>query len=262
VSVHLDALADEVFAAAAAQALSAARVDRLDFGEVRRSPDYPDLFFLNGITDLRAPDWSVKELEKALAEKLPGIPNARVSSRDPQTIAQLGPRLVEAGYQSECRVAMVEVASSEQQGKTPVDVHQVETPGDWRSFEALIRDDAAEHGWTHAMTVQLVRLYLQGKDEPQQSWSLAYVDDRAVGYVGLYQHGTVGYLHALYTRQPSRLLGVGSALVAETSRRSRAIGCERLSLQCTRDSFLPGFYHRRGFRAVGEMWIWTRPTLA
>ena len=260
-SVHLEALADEVFSAADAQARPAVRVERFPFGEVRRSPDYPDLFFLNGITQLRAPDWSAEDLERVLAEKLPGVASARVSSRDPQTIARLGPLLSEAGYQAECRVAMIEVAASEQP-RPGIVVRPLETADDWRAFEGLVRGDAAEHGWTQARSDQLVRLYLDGEKLAQQSWLLAFIDGQAVGYVGLYQHRTVGYLHALYTPGPARGRGVGSALVVGTSGSARALGCERLTLQCTRDSFLPGFYHRLGFRVVGEMWIWSRPAIA
>ena len=47
--------------------------------------------------------------------------------------------------------------------------------------------------------------------------------------------------------------------VLAMSAEARNVGCERLTLQCTRDSFLPAYYERLGFRAVGEKQIWTRP---
>lgn len=258
-SVQLDALADEAFAAAAAQARGAALVARLPFGEVRHSPAYPDLVFLNGIADLCAPSWSVADLERALADSLPGITKVRVSSRDPETIAELGPGLVQAGYQAECRVAMVEVAPAERPLKPLTEVRLVETAEDWQDFAGLIREDTAEQEWTAAMRDQLTRLYRDGQDEPVQSWLLARVSGDAVAYVGLYQHGTVGYLHALFTRPTGRRQGVGSSLIQEAAARARTIGCARLTLQCARDSFLPDFYHGLGFRTVGEMWIWIRP---
>ena len=112
------------------------------------------------------------------------------------------------------------------------------------------------------MTEQLTRLYRDRQDEPMQSWLLARVSGDAVAYVGLYQHGTVGYLHALYTRPARRRQAVGSSLVQEAAARARRIGCARLTLQCARDSCLPHFYHGLGFRTVGNVWIWIRPTPA
>lgn len=257
-SIQLDALADEVFAAASAQGLPACQVERLPFGEVRHSPTYPDLVFLNAIADLRAPNWSAVDLERTIADKFPAIAKVRVSSRDQETIARLGPRLIVAGYQAECRVAMVQVTEPAEPSSGHAAVRPMQSLADWERFERLIRGDAAENGWSKAATEQLVRLYHQGKEQVQ-SWLLASAAGDAVGYVGLYQHRRVGYLHALYTRPPSRRQGAGSALVNGASQLARARGCERLTLQCTRDSFLPGFYHRLGFRAVGEMWIWIKP---
>ncbi len=256
-SVHLEALADEVFTAAAAQARGDGEAIRLPFGEVRRNPAYPDLFFLNGITDLQAPDWTASELEGVIADHLAGLPRVRISSRDPATIAGLGPRLATVGYDAECRVAMVQVAPANPPGGGP-EVRLVESAADWRAFERLIEEDTREHGWTPAMTGQLVALYHWQAENQPQSWLLAGLHGDGVGYVGLYQHGTVGYLHALYTRASARRRGVGSSLVDAVGGRARTVGCERVTLQCTRDSFLPAFYQAFGFRTVGEMWIWMR----
>ncbi|HEY0491882.1 MAG TPA: GNAT family N-acetyltransferase [Candidatus Dormibacteraeota bacterium] len=256
-SVQLDALADEVFAAAAAQASSVCVVDRRPFGEVRRSAGYPDLVFLKGITELRAENWSAADLERVIAENFGEIVNVRVCSRDRETIAHLGPRLIEASYQAECRVAMVQVAGPQRFG--PVgNVRLVETPADWDNFDRLIRAETAQHGWRVEISEQLTRLYRQGEKDVQ-SWLLGCVEGQTAGYVGLYQHGRVGYLHALYTRPESRRHGLGSALIHEASELARTRGCERLTLQCARDSFLPNFYQRLGFRGVGEMWIWIKP---
>ena len=256
-SVQLEALADEVFTAAAAQARGDGEAIRLPFGEVRRNPAYPDLFFLNDITDLRAPDWTVAELERVVAEHLPGVTRARISSRDPATVAGLGPRLAGAGYDAECRVAMVQVAPQNPPGGGS-EVRLVESAADWRAFERLIEENTREYGWTAPMTGQLVALcHWQAENQPQ-SWLLARAGGGPVGFVGFYQHGTVGYLHALYTRASARRRGVGSSLVDAVGGQARTIGCERVTLECTRDSFLPAFYQAFGFRTVGEMWIWMR----
>ncbi|MDQ6709581.1 MAG: GNAT family N-acetyltransferase [Candidatus Dormibacteraeota bacterium] len=257
-SVHLDALADEVFDAASACGRGDGVSTRLPFGEVRRNLAYPDLFFLNGISGLRAPDWSLRDVEQAVAEHLPGIGLVRITSRDPDTIARLGPQFDEAGYQAECRVAMVQVAPPQDAGRRAVEISLVETATDWQDFELSISNDTSEHHWTGAMTRQLVDLYRTQGTNPSQSWLLARDEGEPLGHVGLYQHATVGYLHALFTRETARRRGVGAALVEETERRARAIGCERLTLQCTRDSFLPAYYRAFGFRTVGEMWIWMK----
>ncbi len=257
-SVHLDALADEVFDAASALGRGDGVSTRLPFGEVRRNPAYPDLFFLNGISGLRAPDWTVTDVERAVAEHLPGIGLVRITSRDPGTIARLGPQFAEAGYEAECRVAMVQVALPEGARTSGVEIGPVETATDWRDFELSISNDSSEHQWTGAMTRQLVDLYRAQATNPWQSWLLARAAGEPLGHVGLYQHATVGYLHALFTRETARRRGVGSALVEEAGRRARAIGCERLTLQCTRDSFLPAYYRAFRFRTVGEMWIWMK----
>ncbi|MDQ6884738.1 MAG: GNAT family N-acetyltransferase [Candidatus Dormibacteraeota bacterium] len=257
-SVHLDALADEVFDAASAVGRGDGVSIRLPFGEVRRNPAYPDLFFLNGISGLRAPDWTIRDVEQAVVAHLAGIRIVRITSRDPDTIARLGPQLLDAGYEAECRVAMVHVASREVARAAAVATSLVEAAADWQAFEQSIRYDAAEHHWRDGMARQLVELYRAQGANPSQSWLLARAAGEVLGHVGLYQHATVGYLHALFVRGAARRRGIGSALVAEAGRRARAIGCARLTLQCTRDSFLPVYYHALGFRSVGEIWIWTK----
>ena len=103
-SVQLDALADEVFAAAAAHARAGARATRRPFGEVISNPEYPDLAFANVIQDLVAPDWTVEDLERAVEQELSTARRVRIRSRDARTVAALGPRLATAGYPGEARV--------------------------------------------------------------------------------------------------------------------------------------------------------------
>lgn len=257
-SVHLDALADEVFAAAAAQALGEGETVRLPFGEVRRNLEYPDLFFLNGISDLRAPDWTGKDLERALREHLPGIGRLRVSSRDPMTVARLGPGLVDAGWEADARVAMVQVSPPDDLAAAALEIHEVETDQDWRAYERLIEEGGLEHGWSRSMIAQLERLYRWQAENQPQTWLLTFGNGEAVAHAGLYQHGTVGYFHALYTRRSFRRRGAGSTLVNQAGRLARRLGCERLTLQCSRDSFLPAYYQAMGFRIVGEMSVWIK----
>ena len=262
-SVQLEALADEVFGAAAAQARAGGESTRRPFGEVECNPTYPDLFVLNGIEDLVAPTWDAGDLERVLREAIPQPTAFRASSRDLATIAALNPRLMAAGYSSETRVAMVQtfiptLLAREGQGGG-FTIIPVDDPHAWLGFEALIHADTREHGWTGPMTAQLIALYRWRAAETPHRFYLANDGKEPVGQVGLLQHGTTAYLHGLFTHPSARRHGAGATLTLAMSAEARAIGCERLVLQCARDSPLPVYYARLGFRAVGEKQIWTRP---
>ena len=244
---------------------------RQPFGEIVWNTTYPDLFFLNGIEDLVAADWEVADLERVVREAIPQATTFRVSSRDPATIAALNPRLLAAGYTSETLVAMVQVSartdlSLSRTGPSPsgggqgggFDIRPVATEASWRAFEALIHADTEEHGWTEPMRAQLIALYHWRAGNTPHHFYLADDGTHTVGHVGLFQNGATAYLHALYTQPSARRRGAGAALTVAMSTVARALGCERLTLQCTRDSFLPGYYEHLGFRAVGEKQIWIR----
>ena len=212
-----------------------------------------------------APDWQAADLEKVVRETIPQATTYRASSRDSATISALNPRLIAAGYTSETRVAMIQVSvprstpsrlAGEGWGFT---VAPVETERDWHAFEALIHSDTQEHGWTGPMTAQLIALYRWRSANTPHRFFLADDGTRMVAHVGLFQHGASAYLHGLYTHPSVRRRGAGAALTLAMSAEARALGCDRLTLQCTRDSSLPAYYERLGFRAVGEKQIWTRP---
>jgi GNAT superfamily N-acetyltransferase len=260
VAVQLDALADDVFAAAAAQTMGSGQSRREPFGVVIRNPDYPDLFFMNGIDGLKAPSWSVSELETTLREALPGVLNLIMTSRDPETIAGLGPRLDAAGYRREVLVAMVQVRDPDPLPCLKLAVAEVESSQHWQDFEELVRTDTAERGRSEAMTTQRIALYRWRAANAPQHLFIAYDDGDAVARVGFYQHGANAYVHAMYTHPAARRRGIGSALTVAMSERARAIGSERLTLQCTKGTNLPAFYERLGFRIVGEQSMWTRPS--
>jgi GNAT superfamily N-acetyltransferase len=269
VSVQLEALADEVFGAAAAQGRAGGESVRKPFGEIVWNPTYPDLFFLNGIENLVAADWDVADVERVVRDSIPQATTFRASSRDPATIAALNPRLIAAGYTSETRVAMVQVSPVES-SKSPSPlaaegrgggyaILPVQSQREWHAFEALIHADTEEHSWTEPMRAQLIALYRWRAANTPHHFYLADAGTRNVGHVGLFQHGATAYLHGLYTHPSARRRGAGAALTLAMSAQARALGCDHLTLQCTRDSFLPGYYEHLGFRAVGEKQIWTRP---
>lgn len=215
---------------------------------------------MNGIEGLKAPTWSVSELETALHDALPGVLNLRANCRDPETIAMLGPRLDVARYKREVRVAMVQVRDPDPLPFPKLAVVEVESAQHWEDFEELVRTDTAEHEWSEAMTTQMITLYRWRAANSPQHLFLAYDGGRAVAHVGLYQHGANAYFHALYTLPTARRRGLGSALTVAMSGQARAMGSERLILQCIKDSTLPAFYERLGFRIVGEQYMWTRPS--
>jgi GNAT superfamily N-acetyltransferase len=220
---------------------------------------------LTGIEDLVAPTWQAADLKQVVQEAIPGAITYRATSRDPATIAVLNPLLVAAGYSSETRVAMVQVSvpsipspAGEGQG-VGFTILPVRTGEEWAAFERLMYADTQEHGWTDPMTAQLIALYRWRAANTPHHYYLAHDGTQTVGHVGLFQHGTNAYLHGLYTHPSARRRGAGAALTLAMSAEARALGCQRLTLQCTRDSSLPAYYERLGFRAVGEKQIWTRP---
>jgi len=205
-----------------------------------------------------APNWHAADLEKVVRESIPGATVFRASSRDPATIASLNPRLIAAGYSSETRVAMIQVSEEEGPGGGYATL-PVRTEKAWAAFEALIHADTHEHGWIDPMRAQLIALYRWRAANTPHHFYLAKNGAQTVAHVGLFQHGATAYLHGLYTHPSARRQGAGAALTLAMSTEGRALGCDRLTLQCTRDSWLPAYYERLGFRAVGEKQIWTRP---
>jgi GNAT superfamily N-acetyltransferase len=261
VSVQLEALADEVFEAAAAQAKLGAQLRRMGYGDAIWNADYPDLYFLNGIERLVAPDWSVEDFERALHELMPEVRRFRALSRDPRTVAALGPRLVAAGYHHDLRVGMVQSFPSEpstNSGSPESEVLPVADPESWADLEKSLETDGREHGWTQSMIRKLAALTRWRAANTPHRYFLAYRAGRPAGHVGLFRHGPTAYLHALYTWPGDRRHGVGRDLTLAMSKESRSMACNRLTLQCSADGYLPRFYARLGFRPVGEQHVWTK----
>lgn len=259
-SVQLEALADEVFGAAAAQNRAGAQTVRRPFGDVVSNPSFPDLFFLHGVVDLVAPEWRVDALERALQEAMPDVGSVRAHIRDKRTIATLGASLTAAGYHHEIRVAMVQVFTPHpdpppQGGR---EIGRVDAPDRWVAFEELIKVDTAEHEWTPSMREQLIALYRWRADHTPTTYYVAMDGGRPTANVALFQHRSTAYLHGLFTRPDARRRGLGSALTRAMHGQMQALGCERLTLQCTDDGHLPAYYHRLGFRRVGEEHIWSK----
>ena len=119
--------------------------------------------------------------------------------------------------------------------------------------------DALEQGWDQATTRQLVDLCHWRAANTSHHYYVASEPGRVVAYVGVYQAGTTAYVHSLFTHPAARGRGAGAALMLAVSDRGHAMGCQRITLECARDSRLPAYYARLGFRTVGEEWVWTKP---
>ena len=122
----------------------------------------------------------------------------------------------------------------------------------WLAFNGLIRAASTEDGGTREMTAQLIALHRWRATNTPHRFYVAYHGDRAVAHVGLFQHRTTAYLHALFTHRDFRRRGAGAFLTQAMDAEARAVGCERVALQCLRESGLPGYFERLGFRVVGE----------
>ena len=261
-SIQLEVLADEVFDAAAAQARLGSQSTRHPFGEVIRHPEYPDLFFMNGIARLVAPSWSIDDVNSAVDELLSGVQQVRIDSRDPATIANLR-NLPAAGYRHEVRVAMIQVSDSASPAGAgangaPFVLSAVEDGATWADFEESLRTDARENEWSQAMTDQYLRLCRWRAENTPHHYYLLYDGDRRLSHAGLFQHGRTVYLHGVYTRPDARRKGAGSALTQALAAEAHRLGGDRLVLQTDEDGHLPAFYARLGYRPVGQQHSWTK----
>jgi ribosomal protein S18 acetylase RimI-like enzyme len=263
VSIQLEALAEEVFGAAAAQARLGSHSVRKGFGELIWNRQYPDLLFLNSVSDLVARDWSVADLERSMQEAIPGLRSYRVYSRDPATIANLGRALTDAGYEHEVRIAMVQAyqevsrdAWSAKRAEFRCVAVGVEAA--WKDLEASLHTEGAERGWPRNMSEQYVDLLRWRCENSPHHYALALDAGRPVAHAGWYQHRTTAYLHGIYTHRDQRRRGAARQLTLTMAEDSRRAGCDRVTLQCIDDGYLPAYYGRLGFRSVGEQHIWAK----
>jgi GNAT superfamily N-acetyltransferase len=257
VSVNIDALADEVHAAATAQGRPGARSERRPYGEIITNPNYPAVFFLHGIYELQAPDWDARQLEQVIDEAIPYAPVYRALSRDADTRARLGSRLEAAGYKALHFALMAQLFQPPTPADSPLRLEPVTHALTWRDFEGLVRTDWAK---AEARTIDQVMAFNRWSvgNAPKRFY-LVYDGNRAIAHAGLHQHGFTGYFHALFTLPEARRRGAGSMLTVRLAEEAHVAGCERLVLHCDRDSHLPAYYERFGFRTVGEETAWSKP---
>jgi GNAT superfamily N-acetyltransferase len=256
VSVQLEALADEVFEAAGAANQAIADVVRHPFGVLLGAPRYPDVFFLNGLKELRAPEWRRADVEAVLHRALPWASYDRVVTRDSQTRTALEAELLAAGYLPEHKTGMLQVTVPPGVASADVQIVPVSSAGEWDALDAQVRDDWAS--WPSATISQIVEVFHAFTRVLPDRFYLAVAGGRPVGRVGLLVYRRMGYVHGLVTAPDARRRGVATALMREMEKEAQAAGCDRLCLLCDSDSWLPGYYARLGYVIVGEEYTWRK----
>jgi hypothetical protein len=259
VSVQLQALADEVFDAVAAQARVSAQAIRRPFGEVIRNPAYPDLPAVNVIQDLVAPYWTAAELLATLSRELGGARRTQVTSRDPRTIEALDARL-RAWFASDSRYAMV-LARPDEAGPRPEPapapyVVRVEGSDRWTAFDRFLGDLATRHNWRVARLRQLLALIRWRAANTTHRYYLACEGDQVSGCLGLFQHGSTAFIHDPFA-WPAISAVVEDLLTLTVIEEAASLGCNRVVTECARDD--RHSWWRLGFRVVGEQQVWTSP---
>jgi len=160
---------------------------------------------------------------------------------------------------SETRVAMVQVLTPEIDTAMPsplvgegqgggFSITPVRDEEGWKAFESLIHAAPAEQG----RAVEMIAQYRWRAANTPHRFYLAHHQGRAVAHVGLFQHRTIAYLHALFTHPEYRRRGAGSFLTLAMDSEARSVGCNRVVLQCPRGSGSPAYFERLGFRVAGE----------
>lgn len=255
-SVQLEALADEVFEAAGAANQAIADVVRHPFGVLLRTPRFPDVFFLNGLKDLRAPQWRRAEVEAVLHRELPWASHDRVATRDPRTRAGLEAELLAAAYRAEHKTAMLQLDVPPVMASPGLQIVPVVSAGQWEAFDAQVRDDWAS--WPAATVSQVQEVFHAFARVLPDRFYLAVADGRPLGRVGLLAYRRMGYIHGLATVPDARRRGIGTALLRQMETEAKAAGCDRLCLLCDSNSWLPGYYARFGYVIVGEEYTWSK----
>ena len=258
-SVQLQALADEVFDALAAQARVSAESIRRPFGEVIRNPAYPDLPAVNMIQGLVAPDWTLDEVLAAIRRELGTARRVQVTSRDPHTVGALDPRLRAWGA-SDSRYGMALVRPPEPQprpgpGPAP-DVVGIESAAQWAACASFLRRHAVRHNWTAAWMRQLFALIRWRAANTPHRYYVACRGDEVTGCLGLFQHGSTAYVHHPFG-WASMSSDVEDVLTLTVIEEATALGCDRVVTECAREDGRSMW--RLGFRVVGEQQVWTSP---
>lgn len=255
-SVQLEALADDVFEAAGAANQAIANAVRHPFGLVLSAPRFPEVFFLNTLKDLEAPDWSVAGLEAFLHREIPRASYDRVVTRHPPTRTNLERGLLAAGYRAEHKMAMLQ-ANPAPTSRPSIRIVPVADGPTWAAFDTQVEQDWRR--WPQSTIRQVIAVFHAFTEVLPDRFYLAMLDGGVVGRVGMLRHRDLGYVHGLAVLPTVRRRGVGTALMRAMEAQARAEGCERIALLCETDSWLPAYYGRLGYIPISEEATWMKP---
>jgi GNAT superfamily N-acetyltransferase len=164
--------------------------------------------------------------------------------------------MLEAGYEREHRLAMFQVEAPGREPKAEPHLQLLDDEADWKLHDRLTREDW--NRWPSETGEQVARLFRYWAATIPDRFYIAYLGSQPVGRVGLLQHRTMGYIHGLITLPAWRRRGLGTAILRLAEVEARAAGCDRISLLCDADSWLPVFYGRLGYVPVGEEHAWMK----
>jgi GNAT superfamily N-acetyltransferase len=258
-SLHVQALAEEVFETEVALSRAGGHTRRYSFGEVVSNAAYPHIYLANAILGFQATDWPAERLGAFFEEAIPHSPQRKLATTNATVRAGIEPTLLADGYRSEHKLAMVQVAAPEGSAPPAIAMERVVPPG-WTHYDALVRESTAESStpWLPAAVDEWIALkHWQAENLPLE-WYVASEASEPVGRIGLFQHGFTARLQNVFVRHYARHRGVATAMLLAMTTRARQLGCQRLTLMCGLGSTLPEFYRRFGFRPVGEWYAWTR----
>jgi GNAT superfamily N-acetyltransferase len=247
--VTIRALAEDVFDTEVALARAGGHSEPHTFGEVVSNPAYPHIAMVNALLGVRATDCPVDQLEQFL----------KVATVDPAVRATLDQQLPAAGFRTEHKLAMTQVAEPVVSANPAIAVQRVDGPR-WADYDQLIRESGAEEPrpWLPVAVDEWIALkHWQAAHLPIE-WYVAFYAGRPVGRIGLFQHGHTGRLQNVFVRRQERGRGVGGSMLLAMTERSHQLGCDRLTLMCGLETTLPRLYRRFGFRPVGEWYAWVK----
>lgn len=135
------------------------------------------------------------------------------------------------------------------------------SPGDAATIVALIRELAAYEDLSDQVRISEADVVRDGFSErPYFECLIAEVDGEVAGFALFFHNystfeGRPGiYVEDVYVRENARGLGLGRNLMARLAAIARQRGCRRLDLWVLHWNPAREFYHRLGFRHMGN-WL-------
>jgi len=220
-----------------------------------RRPELPRVYDANFVARVRAE--SSAEIEQLLAEverRFGGLGH-RLVFWDPGMPAPFEARLVLEGFEAECEVVQVLEGPLAERGPA-VDIRPVQSDADWKSLEVLAFEDHREEAqkgfhaeWERSLTSEIVAA--KRAKAPAVQYFLARYDDVDCAFFSAWPgENGVGTIEDLFTSQPFRRRGIGTALIAHCVDDARARGARSVLISARSNDTPALMYRRLGFRPL------------